>query len=231
MIVVAGGCSFTDGETKWPYHLARELNADVINTGLLSSGNGLISRKIIYRVSELLKTTKAEDILVGVMWSGSDRHDFYNPDVKVIKRDGWKENPSSLGPGTNNCWILLNHHWSSDISKMYYGNFHHEVGSMIYTLEHILRVQWFLKLHNIRYFMTTFNSYVLPARFRNHDDIKNLYGQVDFTQFLPIDGQYEWANRSGIPYVGPDQYHPNNEQNKKFTQEIILPFLKEKNYI
>ena len=231
MIVVAGGCSFTDGETKWPHHLAQALNADVINTGLTSSGNGLISRKVLYRVSELLKTNSPEDILVGVMWSGSDRHEFYNKELTINATDGWIENPTSLGPDTNPRWVILNHHWISLHNRLYYDVFHDIIGSLIYTLEHILRVQWFLKLHGIPYFMSTMNSMVLGTRYKEHNDVKHLYNLLDMNQFLPVDGQYEWAKESGIPFIGPDQHHPNNEHNKKFTEEIILPFLREKNYI
>jgi hypothetical protein len=234
MILVAGGCSFTDyyHGNKWPVYLAQELAADLENTGLVSAGNGLISRRIIYTVSQLLKTHHPQDLLVGIMWSGPDRHDFYNPEISNLNiKDGWRKNPADLGAGTNPGWVILNHHWSADVNRLYYGNFHHTTGSLIYTIEHILRVQWFLKLHQIPYFMSTFNRYVLPYHCRTHTDLVHLYEQIDLGQFLPVEGQYEWSQESGIPFEEPDLYHPTEQHNEQFCSDIIVPFLKMKEYI
>jgi hypothetical protein len=234
MKLVAGGCSFTDyyNGNKWPVYLAEELGAELVNTGLVSAGNGLISRRIIYYVAELLKTNRPQDLLVGVMWSGPDRHDFYQSDaVDLNIKDGWKENPTHLAPKTNRSWVILNHHWTTDFDRAYYGKFHDDTGSLIYTFEHILRVQWFLKLHQVPYFMTTYNNTVLPFRGRTHQDLVHLYEQIDLGQFLGIDGQYEWSQQTGIPFASKDEYHPTEEHNKKFVAEVIVPFLTMKEYI
>jgi hypothetical protein len=233
-VLVAGGCSFTDcfSGTKWPVYLAEELDAELVNTGLISSGNGLISRRIIYQVSKLLETHEPGDLLVGILWSGVDRHDFYLPSVTFDNNtDNWKENPAALGPDMNRAWVIMNHHWTTDINRTYYGNFHDEIGSLIYTFEHILRVQWFLKLHKIPYFMSTYTRYVFPYLSRTHTDLVHLYNQIDHGQFLPVSGQSEWCHQSGIEFTPPDLYHPNEEHNKKFTQQVIIPFLKSKQYI
>lgn len=79
--LITGGCSFSECESPWistwPKHLANTLSEyQHIGTGLSSQGNGLISRQVIYQVTESLKRTSTNNILVGVMWSGPDRHDF-----------------------------------------------------------------------------------------------------------------------------------------------------------
>ena len=232
-LLITSGCSFTDCDyvDKWPVHLAKHLNVPLSNSGLESQGNGLISRKIIHQVTKALETIPAENLLVGVMWSGPDRHEFYLPGVAFQSDvDICKENPTRISKETNNCWIILNHHWENDYVKKYYGTFHDDIGSLIYTYEHILRVQWFLKLHKIKYFMTTYTNSIFPLKksVSIHSDTRDLYNQIDFDYFLPIDGQYEWAQQSDLPFGTVDTFHPTVAHNKKFTNEIIIPFLTDK---
>ena len=232
-LLITSGCSFADGVGKWPTQLATELGVPLSNSGLLSQGNGLISRKIIYQVTRALETIPAENLLVGIMWSGPDRHDFYMPSAKMGTTNEPVDIRTRIGEDTNNCWVILNHHWDSEYAKYYYGMFHDGIASLIYTYEHILRVQWFLKLHNVKYFMTTFKETVFPPKksIDTHSDIKDLYNQIDFDQFLPIAGQYEWAEQTGILFDAGDPFHPTVEHNVKFTNEVVLPFLENKKYL
>jgi len=186
-----------------------------------SQGNGLISRSIIYEVNEQLKTHGADDLLVGIVWSGPDRHDFYlEPDrhINSLRQntEDWMKNPTGFVPGINK-WVILNHLWNVDYSKIWYENFHSEMGQYITTLEHILRTQWFLEKHNIKYFMSTYNSNVLPKKLQDDLSSAHLYEQIDFTVFLPVDGMAEWA--------GVAHEHPSTEQHKQFTEQVIMPFI------
>ena len=239
-LLITGGCSFTDEShlRKWPLQLADHLDVPVINTALRSQGNGIISRKVIYQVTESLKTTNASDMLVGIMWSGPDRHDFYLHNHDENTEDHSDYLHTSLSSATNKKWIILNSHWENYYAKSYYSTFHDNIGSLVYTYEHILRVQWFLKLHKIRYFMTTYMDtafYNQNKFFQNkilrHADTAHLYNQIDHEQFLSINGQYEWAVNTGLPFAGGVDEHPTTEHNKKFVDEIIVPFLLRKNYI
>jgi hypothetical protein len=236
-ILVTGGCSFsecisTDIDT-WPRHLARSLpDYTHVSTGLGSQGNGLISRKILYQVSELLKTTPADDILVGIMWTSPDRQDFYLNNIKLGHNiDGWMENPTSVIPqDKEKHWIILNHNWCNEFAKQYYSTFHSEIGSLLYTCEHILRVQWFLKLHNIKYFMSTFTSILFSNKI-NYPEVKYLYDQIDFDQFLPVSGEYEWCrDHSGLAFPRNDR-HPGSAQHRVFAERVIFPFLQDKKYL
>ena len=236
-ILVTGGCSFSECISihidTWPRHLSNILSDYThISTAMGSQGNGLISRKIIYQVSELLKTTPAEDITVGVMWSGPSRYDFYyeENDFNDQNIDGWMENPTSIVPNRKN-WIILNHSWRNKFAKQYYGNFYSHIGSLIYTCEHILRTQWFLKSHNIKYFMSTFTSEVFPNQTMN-PEVNYLYNQIDFDQFLPVIGEFEWCrDKSNLPFPAVDDEHPGSAQHLAFTEQIISPFLQDKKYI
>lgn len=240
MILVTSGCSFSDSNyTKlgsWPTYLQQHLGCDARNVGLGSQGNGLISRKLIYHVSELLKTTDPDDILVGVMWSGPSRYDFYTTDYENFmgpgnnNSPGWTERPTEVVPDSPGRWVITTSNMMHKNAKHYYKTSYDHVGSLIYTCEHVLRVQWFLKLHNIKYFMTTYTGEVFPPE--EHVDTRHLIDQIDFGQFLPVVGEYEWCRDfSGLDFPIIGDFHPSSEQHDAFAEQVILPFLKQKQYI
>ena len=104
MILVTGGCSFSECNSgfkeTWPTQLEKQINPiQSYHDGLHCQGNGLISRKVIYRLSELLKTNKKEDLLVGLMWSSHLRHDFFHSNIKFQSNvDNWLHNPTGFVP-------------------------------------------------------------------------------------------------------------------------------------
>jgi hypothetical protein len=219
----------------WPAQLASILDTEYVHmsTAMGSQGNGLISRRILYRVLEELKTTKAEDMLVGIMWSGPSRHDFFHTEkVNFGVITHCIENPTKFVKDTPGNWAILNHNWENTYARTYYKNFYDVIGSFIYTLEHILRIQWFLKMHNIKYFMATYTGEVFPAEYMCHLEVNYLYEQIDMSKFLPVVGEYEWCLEH-LPndFIEPENNHPSNIQHKVFTEQVIIPFLKEKQYI
>lgn len=237
-ILITGGCSFSEcistHISTWSRHLATALpEYQHVSTAMGSQGNGLISRRVIYQVTETLKQTPAKDILVGIMWSGPDRHDFYQLGTKELANDdGWMENPTKFVPNGKGAWTIVSPGWRMPASANYYVNFHDVVGQYIYTLEHILRTQWFLKSHGIKYFMSTYTGEVLPDIVKTHIDMQHLYNLIDPSVFLPVIGEYEWCkDHSGLEFPMPGNNHPSTKQHKLFTDQIILPFLKERNYI
>ena len=254
MILVTGGCSFSETIspwiTTWPKHLENYINPkSAHHTGLGSGGNGLISRSIIYRVSQLLKQNNSEDLLVGIMWSGPDRHEIFvdKNDVTETITHGMTipgENGKSLGvynpynfidKDDDHSWLLLHPHNSGDTrSKVWYKHLHNNIGAYINTLEHILRTQWFLKSQGIKYFMTTYTREVLPKTLSNsipellseNKHTKHLYDLVDFDRFLPVEGEYEWCrDKSGLQFPNKNDPHPSSDQHQLFTKEVIVPFL------
>jgi len=254
MILVTGGCSFSETIspwiTTWPKHLENYINPkSAHHTGLGSGGNGLISRSIIHRVSQLLEQNNSEDLLVGIMWSGPDRHEIFvdKNDVTETITHGMtipSENGKSLGvynpynfidKDDDHSWLLLHPHNSGDTrSKVWYKHLHNNIGAYINTLEHILRTQWFLKSHNIKYFMTTYTREVLPKTLSNsipellseNKHTKHLYDLVDFDRFLPVEGEYEWCrDKSGLQFPNKNDPHPSSDQHQLFTKEVIVPFL------
>ena len=237
MILVSSGCSFSFDDFTWPVHLAKYLNAKHYQMGWGSSGNGFISRRAIQKVTELLEQKIDPDsILVGIMWSGPDRVELYteNPivyqklSVPRISTTGicvWPDNDKT------GKWIVMNAGFENPLAKNYYQTFHNDTQSMIYTYEHVLRTQWFLEKHNIKYFMTTYTENVFLEDV-NDVQVDYLKKLVDWSKFLPIQGCYEWIrDNSKHKFPHPTDKHPGKEQHQDFAKKAVIPFLKSKNYI
>jgi hypothetical protein len=234
-LLLTAGCSFSVASHQcWPFHLENILQPkNATHTGLSCQGNDLISKKILYHTIQLLTTISPDDLLVGVMWSNPDRKAVYlkNPSPDLPKLQYCRENPTSVAHTDN--WYILN---SDDyklkgISRLYYEDFYSEIDSYVNTCEHILRVQWFLEKHNIKYFMSTYLDEVLPKELENMPEVSYLYKQINFKSFLPVTSEYAWCRDNYGSEFKNDDNHPTPYQHEKFTAEVIIPFLKEKNYI
>ena len=262
-VLITGGCSFTESKNylenvsgnmtqTWALQLGKYLQNygyKFINKALGSQGNGLISRSVLYQVTEELRTRAAEDLLVGVMWSGADRYDYRvtNPEYQdfIMEKvnNGWMENPTGFIPDVDKRWIILNHHWANPDDKgklnkqadLYYRNFHDNVSSYIYSLEHMLRLQYFLKCNNIKYFFTIYQDHVFDPYSINHPEVNYLYKLLDKTQFLPVTSAYTWCVERRVDekhWICPHPHnHPSSIHHKYFTEEVIIPWLENKNYI
>lgn len=233
-VLITAGCSFSDtrfGSVTWPTHLNSKLNYIHYSLGKSSFGNGIISRTALFYILELMKIHGPENLLVGIMWSGPDRYDFYKADAGHLNPsiDGLIENPTTFN-NSEKRWVILNHGWENKYAKHYYGTFYDDTAHRIYTYEHILRMQWFLKLHNIKYFMATYTENVLNSDLLN-PDIRYLHQEIDFDNFVPAKGEYEWClANTDIPFKENDN-HPSPEQHKMFTDQVIIPHLQAKGYI
>lgn len=239
--LVTGGCSFSECITPhvetWPIHLHNSLGDEIIHipTGMGSQGNGLISRRIIYTIENKNKNDGIpySDMLVGIMWSGPARSEIYkkdgvNPRAMNIK-EHIMENPTSIMSDEKK-WYILNPWWNGyPYVRDYYSIIEHKY-LLIQSYEHILRTQDYLKLRGIKYFMTTYTGEVLNKELL-FEETKHLYNMIDFDNFLSVEGCYEWCRDNTNIAFKPNDNHPSNEQHKTFTNEVIIPFLKEKGYV
>lgn len=257
-LLITSGCSFSECISThidtWPRHLYRQLNSDGRwqhkSYAMGSQGNGLIARSALYGVVEALKHYKPEDILVGVMWSGSNRHDYryeHVEELEFIKNDvhnGWIKNPTSFVQNAEDKWVILNVNWSDKEAsnyeaQTYYKMFHDIIGHSIYSLEHILRLQLFLQKNNIRYFFTDYCDENIVTDYNStHEEISYLLNLIDRSHYLPVSSEHRWLyENSKYHHLWDNSWkngnclHPINEQHAEFVQEVILPWLKEKQYI
>jgi hypothetical protein len=234
-LLITSGCSFTNGLFNWPTYLNKILNCKLINVAESSQGNALISRKLIYTIEDSLKHYKSEEIIVGIVWSTIERSERY-----IEKTDEFcgppyfNFNPTSVIEGHPN-WRILRYEWINSMdSKLYYEIYSNLISSMVYTIEHILRVQWYLERRGITYFMSSITD-ILHPHLLEHPEISYLYKQIDFSKFLPIKSEYQWI-KENYPENGfnpplsdgkPD-LHPNKLGSMKFAEEVIFPFLLKK---
>lgn len=248
--LITGGCSFSQlqhADITWPIHLEKYLSPNVaIHTGKASAGNRTISRLVLLEIFKALEEgVDPRDMFVAVMWSGVNRHDVYTTDADFphteILRDPETHHytPLMLNCDERNLY-LLNAHWEDLSSKMYYENFYDELGSYIATLEHVLRVQWFLQSLGINYFMTEYSFDCIhqtqwhtvdgiphnpPPNYSEHPDANILFSMVDWNQWLPVKNMSHWVESHKIPYSRPGDFHPSTEAHTRFTNEIIIPHM------
>jgi len=240
--LITQGCSFTQVPnrcTNWPVFLRDNLDVPAYFDGAGSAGNDFISRRAVYRITECLKTFHPSELLVGIMWSGVGRKSFYLTNQAIDYRNFDNgpsfSNPNCVNPNNRNHYLLFPFE-EDEISNIYYKYFYDEVGSLIETIENILRVQWLLKLNKIKYFFTTYHYDSLTGPFYQqyltHPDVKYLYDQIDFDNFLRCESMSDWINKNTeLEYGSENEYHPTTEMSKEFTNKVIIPHLKSVGYI
>ena len=243
--IITSGCSFSDPrlEHTWPHFLTSTYDIPSNHLGLVSQGNGLIARKAIYAVQEALKSgIKPEDLLVGIMWSGPDRHDMYFSDLNeaIINTDGWVENPTRISEEDHGGWLIMNHHWIEGRNKAYYSQFHDIVHQRVLTLEKMLWTQEYLKGLGVPYFMTRFmdTDLLMPENVNT----RWLESMIDYSYWLPIGSIHSWTYNywtdEDYPLLDIEQrdgsmlsvrdFHPTFVMNEKFVEEVVLPFIRER---
>lgn len=237
--LVTSGCSFSkpgdftkgtsENPSTWPEHLSRILKADKsIHLGVSSNGQELISRKAIHTVNQLLENTDPNDILVGIMWSTVDRRQFYIPngyDKKYLLEPNPSPDNPHLWPDEDNYgkWHLQNAGFRNKFAANYYKNVYDITQSIINSYEHVLRTQWFLKLNNIKYFMSTINEHSFEGDWNNSSvQIDYLKNMMDWTKFLPA--QLPWIKQN-TPRCKDEYFHPNQSQHQLYVEQVILPYL------
>jgi hypothetical protein len=248
--LITAGCSYSqvpNRDVAWPFHLNKHLKPKEIHyLGQGAAGNGIISRKTLYTVTKALEKYKPEEILVGVIWSGFDRRDIYSRESLDCTRieygfnaDNYANPVKIIDPKNRNHYII-NKHWDDYLTVNFMKYAYTDEDSIMITLEHMLRVQTFLKLHNIKYFMAEYDydclgNYNLSLQkdlINDDKELSFLYNQIDKSYWLPINNLYEWAKyESGFDFARPPDPHPSTEQHKAFVDKIVIPYLLDKRII
>lgn len=247
--LITSGCSFSDvgNNYSWPLHLESSYDAiSSTHVGLGCQGNGLIARKAIHAVHTALKQGyKPEEILVGIMWSGNNRHDTYFKYLNhpIENNDSWVVNPTHIvskdsDPGG---WLIMNHHWTEKTCKIYYSHLHDSINHQILTYERILWVQNYFENLGINYFMTKFMDEVSADADidRLNPNLTWLEEQVNYNNWLPVSSMHNWTYKfwSDEDYpimniildngseLAIRDFHPQPDMHKGFVKDIVLPFI------
>lgn len=130
--------------------------------------------------------------------------------------------------------------------------FPYGVGKVHTSLENIIVLQNFCKLHNIKLVQQFFMDFVLDDIVNNkdHQIINYLFKQLDFGTIIK-DGMFEYLHTLvGVPrtsatdlthkerlavdagrgYFSSDGFHPGELGSKIWCNEILIPYLQYKNY-
>lgn len=233
--IITAGCSFSTVEDDrqgyqgrtWPFHLHNITGIPSIYGGRLSVGNGFISRSAIYNCSKALEVYEPHEILLGIMWSGRSRFEYF-------VENSTDSYATEIIPNNKN-YNITNPGWDDPMSVRLNRVLNSEVGQVVSTIEHILRVQNYCKVYNIKYFMSQFyKDACLPNNeILQHVEVEYLYKQIDFDQFLPVSNMWDWCLSSGLSWDSHhfETLHPTLEQQEAFAKSVIYPFLKNKNYL
>lgn len=235
--LVTNGCSFTAYDNCWPYYLSNVLNRSLVNDCIGSSDNHMIYRRTINSVNKLLNQgIDASDILVGVMWSGANRGHFHIDRVKPSKDFNADLKKSEINPykwpknkKDNTNWFLFTSNNSSPLVREYYKKYFSSYESTLNTYEHILNLQNYLKNVNINYFFCPFmDRWISRGRYDNEDEyIKSIINLIDWNKFVTTQGQWEWVENNCSHLKYKNKTHPGKEQNEKWVDKVLLPWLKE----
>lgn len=243
--LVASGCSFTDEcvYPTWATHLSKEMEVEKHNYGLSSSGNGLIAKQAIYGVEKLLTNgVNPADILVAVMWSGQDRHEFFATVGKLREvKASWKKldipehrlgikNPHNFTDGVGG-WVMQSANWPDNYSQVYYETFWTDIAVQIRTYENILRVQHYLEAKGIKYFFSSWCNNTVNKLLNKDLNVSWLYDMIDWSKWLDVEGEYEWCrDNTDLPFSpkesGAPIKHPTTSMHEQFTKRVIVPHLK-----
>ena len=260
-VLCSSGCSFSETRfwqdyKTWPIQLQQQLKIpNYFHEGRGAQSNNLIRMRLIYRISELLKTYKPEEILVGVMWSGPDRRGvFINNDILETNLSGksWLDNHNFIDNDSNTGkWApMLLSHPHSIYHEYYYKYLYDTTGSLIDTLHDILYTQQFLENCGISYFMTNawnifeyqydnwgqYTGNILKYKNKNigiHEilnetDLNWISNLIEWNAFLPIEGMWEYLSNLNPNRDYKINHHPSENEHFEFTKHIIIPFLHQK---
>ena len=217
----------SNSRINWPAILGNELDIEldnVHNYAMQRHGNGMIARHIIHKVTDLLEEgVNPSNILVGAMWSLIERLEFFSTEVKQYPED--PTNPINylpVWPDKNGNWVIIHPHcleespaWTK--TKQMYSAFDETVHCYIQSLEHVHRVQSFLKLNNIDYFFTTMHStegITSVNRYPDNPQVTDIFRLIDFAPFI-----------TSIDEFQQERVHPNTYTSYHYTHEHILPHL------
>jgi len=230
--LVTGGCSFTTtklGSYNWPIYLTDALGTQLVDTAHSSQGNAQIARQIVHAVTDLLNNgVDTSDIMVGIVWSGLQRTDFFRTDITDpdfrMHPDVSSAPVVNMGEITDGCWLILNPGFTGPYAENYYRTYHsnNEQGAIL-SFEKMHWIQTFLEYHNIDYFMSTYTDEVFDHELDNIN-VTSIQQLINTDKFLPISSYYRFAFDTAL-----GSQHPDSKQSRQFVNDVILPFIG-KNY-
>lgn len=221
--IITCGCSFSDSMYSWNMQLENYFTGiDFEHLGMGSQGNELIQKKTSLAVIESLEKYKPEEILVLVMWSGTERKTFYinNPEtIDEARNNGFRIWGKQLADLKNNIthkeeitetggvvefnrlggWFNSNFLYPGiNLTKEYFNSTVDIINAVHTTIENIIMLQNICKLHNVKLYQQFYRSYVYEDILNNQHNqiIGYLYKQLDYSTIISTTGIFEYLRDS-----------------------------------
>lgn len=209
----------------WPIWLRDKLpGVQHFSEGIGGQSNQLIAHRLHYRLHMILKDHAAQDILVGVMWSGRDRWSVFDSTLHSVETDRDKDGrPVNFIPDAQGHWILCHPNHNHDLNHVYYKHFYDPVWAQIMTIQEIVTTQQYLKYLQVPYFMTQSFDACFDHALTADPNVSWLYQQIDFASWLPVTSMQDWCNEH-CP-TGDNNFHPRTEQCQQFVDQVVWPFV------
>lgn len=288
--LITGGCSFSTGDDNNGWvgcltHLLRDQNHSLTTNhcGRNSSGQELIQKRVQSAiVSAIEQGIQPSDILVAVMWSGTNRkswfidnptiiermvndwpnfhggmtHQFLNLNNDKIEGDGifTTKNGSEFKYNKQGGWYLTVNGSDSQIEfvQQHYmlDKEVNGVGKTHASLENIIMLQNFCKLHRVKLINQFFMKHVYEdiERYKDHEIINYLYKQFDHANtirqgmfeylhkfinvaeddavLLSHDDRKSLQNKYNLEYFAQDGFHPGQPGHDRWCKDILFPLVK-----
>ena len=195
MILLANGCSFTEGydlpikELSWPYQLGKSLNYDTVNLALGGASNDRIYRTTV----EYLNTHPDPDLAV-IGWTIFNRAEITSAHGLYLRLTN------------NNCLPDTNElsHDLTNVHKFWLVNLYNQYINYRNWLHNVLHLQNYFAVKNVNYrFFSAFDTNYLSDFIAG----SNL-------ALLLADQSFQWRNRS--------QYAPHRDIHKEYQELVLL---------
>lgn len=246
-VLFTNGCSFAnctryrdeklEDNKVWPLWLHDRMPDSLhVTEGLGGQGNQMIAHRTQYRLQKVLQQHRAEDILAVIMWTGSDRWQFFHTeDLGFPRVTGEEVNPVKFiddptGGYYKGSWVLTHPQYIHERNDLFYKYFYDPIWMQIQTLEAVINTQRYLREKGIRYVMSTAFNTCFDPNLKNSPNVDWLWEQIDWEPWLPVKSMKEWCDAT-CPILGVNNFHPRPEQCEKFVDQILWPYLLDKKLV
>jgi hypothetical protein len=227
-ILITSGCSFTSsttwlkGAASWPGYVRDRCGIrSCIDMSFPGSGNQYIADSIKYAIENFWQQDQYKKLLVIVMWSGIDRFEVISD--------------LTTSQPTERCPVLGNKIYTRILRPSC------QIDTVKMSKDYILDLKTYLDARQIDWIFTSYANLLFPPFIPKRDttghfqdflttqEIKQLQS-IPWIPSAGMDFLYEWSWKNDFLNTG-DYFHPPNEANFAWTDQILLPQMANRNLI
>ena len=233
--LLVSGCSFThnncDSHFSWGNDLATWAGMDIVNLAIPGAGNAHITNSIILYIEQ--HDLDPAETLVMVMWSGTARIDWIaDRGLSKFKHaypftyDYDQHNELVLGGS----WWQPKRRTHLEEALVEYSKYQSTHSFALHSWLAMNNLANYLKLQGFEYYFTSIGNTA------NDEELWIDYEQELSELKLTLD-KANWID----PYIGDycqahnllqdDNFHPSMQGHEKWTREVLMPYLIEKNVL